>query len=86
MLVHRKHNSLFYKEENGSFQCDKKKCALCPHIKQGEKFQDNEGTEYSTKGKICCTTVNLVYGVFCSRCSKLVYIGETMTTLYKRHI
>ena len=44
MLVHRKHNALFYKEENGSFQCDRKKCALCPHIKVGEKFKDTDGT------------------------------------------
>ena len=86
MIVHRKHNLIFYKDNNGTANCPKDKCALCPHIKPGKGFEDNSGNTYLTKGSICCTTVNVVYGVFCEKCQSLVYVGETMTTLYKRHI
>ena len=86
MLVHRKHNSMFCKIRNGSFKCTKKKCIICEHLKEGASFQDNDGNAYVTKGNITCSTSNLIYGIHCTKCNGLLNVGETMTTLYKRHI
>ena len=86
ILVHRKHNKLFYKEEHGTTTCDRKKCTLCKHMKSSEHFSDESGNIYATKGNISCTTENVVYGVFCQKCQKLMYIGETMNSLYQRHV
>ena len=56
------------------------------YIKEGEGFTNNIKTQqFSTKGQITCTSANLVYGVFCKRCNTVVYVGETMNTLYQRH-
>ena len=47
-------------------------------------------TEVETEGKmvgrgtIGCKTGNVVYGVFCVRCKRVVYVGETGTSLYSR--
>ena len=49
-------------------------------------FIDNSGNEYYTKGSISCTTENVVYGVHCKKCEKLMYVGETMNSLYLRHV
>ena len=39
ILVHRKHNKKFYKnEERATTKCDKKKCATCIYIKEGSGF------------------------------------------------
>ena len=87
MLVHRKHNSAFYRENNGTFRCGRKKCALCTHVKEGLQFQDQDGSNtYSTSGHIRCTSQNLVYGIFCEKCAQVIYVGETKQTLYARHL
>lgn len=86
ILVHKKHNKLFYRQKHGTDICHKKKCALCPYMKKSVQFQDNQGKVYSTKGEINCTTENVIYGVQCEKCNKLVYVGETMNSLYKRHL
>ena len=33
---------------------------------------------------IGCKSSNLVYGVWCTKCSKVVYVGQTGDTIYKR--
>ena len=58
---------------------------MCKYIVVSKTFKDNDGTEFSTKGEINCKAENLVYGVRCERCNKLLYVGETMNSLYKRH-
>ena len=34
--------------------------------------------------RIDCKTSNVVYGILCKHCKKVMYVGETGTTLYKR--
>ena len=59
---------------------------MCKHMKIGKLFGDSEGTHsYNTKGHISCMSANLIYGVFCKKCEAVVYVGETMQTLYARH-
>ena len=85
LLVHRKHNTRLYKEKHGTFQCGRK-CTMCKYLKEGSQFSNNGKTSsFATKGLITCTSVNLVYGVYCKRCRRVMYVGETMTTLYQRH-
>ena len=56
-------------------------------MQEGLQFKNSEGTEtYSTVGKICCTSQNLIYGIYCDDCQKVVYVGETKQTLYARHL
>ena len=83
ILVHRKHNNVFFKIESGTKNCGKN-CAICKHIIVGSTFNDNTGKEYNTIGEINCKTTNVIYGIRCMKCSKLVYVGETGGTLYQR--
>ena len=59
---------------------------MCLHMKVSPHFEDQTNNSYSTKGKINCLTENVVYGIFCVRCQKLLYVGETMNSLYTRHV
>ena len=83
MLVHKKHNKLFNKRINQSRPCSRN-CALCKHMITTERFEDTRGNKYSVDGNINCETANLVYGIYCNECEKIVYVGETGTSLYNR--
>ena len=82
--MHRKHNNLFYKTSNGTQPCGYA-CALCPFMMSNDHFQDINGKKYYTKGSISCDTNNIVYGIYCKKCDKAIYVGETMNTTYQRH-
>ena len=66
--------------------CGRKKCTLCKHMKVSKNFMDQSQNTYSTKGQINCLTENVIYGIFCNKCQKLLYVGETMNSLYARHV
>lgn len=83
ILVHRKHNNIFYGKPNRTEKCGKG-CALCGHIEEGEEFFDDKGKKYTVQGFINCKTSNLVYGILCTCCEKYIYVGETGGTLYQR--
>ena len=85
ILVHKKHNLMFYKHTNKCHPCGKK-CALCPHIMETETFTANDGNFYYIQGNIDCKTVGVVYGIQCTACNKLIYVGQTGDTLYQRQI
>ena len=85
ILVHKKHNIMFYKQKNTCHPCGKN-CALCPHVIDGEKFNDNDGNEYTVQGNIDCKTVGVIYGIRCTECERLIYVGQTGDTLYQRMI
>ena len=83
ILVHRKHNNSFYHQQSISQSCDRK-CAICPHMLKTTQFQSSTGEVFSVRGNINCKTANLIYGIHCDHCSRLIYVGETGTTLYER--
>lgn len=83
ILVHKKHNLQFYKQTNGCGPCGKN-CALCSHINETKVFCDNTGKEYTIQGQINCKTVGVVYAINCTKCEKLIYVGQTGDTLYQR--
>ena len=85
ILVHKKHNTMFFKQPNKCEPCGTK-CALCPYLRDTDTFSDFEGNNFSVKNYINCKTANVVYAIFCKNCSKFVYVGETGDTLYQRQL
>ena len=64
--------------------CDKN-CAICPYITGNYVFVDKDGHKYYAKRLIKCDAKNLIYGIHCEQCKNIIYLGETMNTLYQRH-
>jgi len=71
ILVHRKHSIQFYNRENGCKRCGKN-CALCKHLIESSKFQDNE--EKSTTFMVISTVKQLV--------SYIVYFVQNVITIF----
>ena len=82
ILVHKKHNNMFFKYPQKCEPCGKK-CALCPYIINSENFTDFRGKVYNVKNYINCKSENVVYGIFCLKCNNFIYVGETCE-LYQR--
>jgi len=86
ILVHKKHNRMFFQKPNRSGPCGAKKCAICPYMMDANSFIDASGREYQVRNNVQCKTSNVVYAIFCKRCQQYVYVGETGDTLYQRHL
>ena len=81
ILVHIKHSKQFNRTIQGTHQC-MKKCTICSYAREGNIVEMNK--RYVFNDSITCKTSNLVYGIFCKKCEKLMYVGETGTTVYER--
>ena len=42
------------------------------------------GKEYTIQGQINCKTVGVIYAINCTKCEKVIYVGQTGDTLYQR--
>ena len=79
ILIHGKHNKIFKNKDGMSSRCPTDKCAICaitvneeiPEIKKIQK-------------EVNCHTTNVVYGIKCRKCNKIVYVGETERTVAER--
>ena len=80
MLVHTKHSKLLEKD-----QPDKcaRKCAVCRFIRQEAEVKTDSDI-FQFTNHINCKSSNLVYGIRCKVCDKMVYVGETGTTIYEQ--
>ena len=58
--------------------------ALCKHIMTGNTFYGTDNAEYKIKGYISCKSASVIYSVYCNRCSKVLYVGQTGDTFYQR--
>ena len=68
--------------QHGTFKCHSR-CVVCQnHIQESDSFTGN-GNTHKTKGKITCTTSNVIYLISCRVC-RVQYVGETKNTLKKR--
>ena len=83
ILVHKKHNRMFYYTEYGCKRCGKN-CALCKYLIENNVFSDNDGNQFKIKGSINCKSVGVIYCIFCTKCSKNIYVGQTGDTFYQR--
>ena len=85
ILVHKKHNSLFFKQEHKCEPCSRN-CVICPYVRSTHTFTNFEGKTFNVNNYINCTTTNVVYALFCEHCDKFIYVGGTGDTLYQRHV
>ena len=71
ILVHGKHNRIF--KNTSEERCSKHECAICPII----TYDVPATTRIHTDSRNNCETTNVVYGLSCAECNKIVYVGET---------
>ncbi|KAH3692484.1 hypothetical protein DPMN_194325 [Dreissena polymorpha] len=43
ILVHKKHNKMFFRKPNMSGPCWAQRCAICPYMMKAEYFKDPSG-------------------------------------------
>ena len=76
MLVHRKTDRILGRKDE---QCA---CDICKYVIK-DHIPDTKGEKYC---KATFKDRNLIYALFCNRCEKTVYVGETERTLKERTI
>jgi len=85
MLVHKKTNKIFKEAgKRGMQKCGRKRCAICKFVRETETLRTPEGKLVEINQEITCLTKNVVYATSCKKCDRVIYIGETGTTLYQR--
>ena len=85
ILVHRKTNKIINgTKKNGMRGCDRKKYAMCQSVKEMDTLKTPDGKLVTVNQEITCQTKTMIYMESCSRCDKIIYIGETGTTPYQR--
>ena len=80
LLVHRKTKRAL--GNHGRQDCGGT-CAICKVFYDGESVPGVGGTIHYDK-TIGCKSSNLVYGIWCVKCSRVVYVGQTGDTIHKR--
>jgi hypothetical protein len=83
ILVHNKLRKNQQSGNTGTTKCGKK-CAVCPYILETDCVEDKAGRKMTVRDRMSCGTTNMVYGVYCTQCSRYVYVGETGDTFYNR--
>ena len=67
----------------GTQKCGKS-CAICKHMHETNSIKVKEAKNMVFLDRIDCKTRNVIYGIMCEQCNKVVYVGETGTMLYQR--
>lgn len=63
--------------KNASFRCTSTKCKACNCLIEGKTFESTAtGQKFKIKGRLSCSSTNVVYLVTCAACAKQ-YVGET---------
>ena len=83
ILIHSKHRKSFAKGKDGTQKCGRN-CVMCKHMAEDITHRSLDGKEYTFKDKVNCKTSNIIYGIKCDHCGKIVYVGETGTSIYER--
>ena len=71
--------------EGGSGPCGKG-CKLCSFMVEAKEVKDKRGGRREIKGRMDCRTVGAIYGMWCKRCEKMVYVGKTQNRVMDRFI
>nr|XP_022299146.1 uncharacterized protein LOC111107980 [Crassostrea virginica] len=64
-------------------RCNKPRCGTCPYIAGGSDFHFKNGSKFTIKTSMSCTSSNLIYVIICAGCGEN-YIGQTGDTLRHR--
>jgi hypothetical protein len=83
ILVHVKHNKQIQNGKAGSKSCNKG-CKLCPFINVTDQFLSSTGEVFKIGQHINCKSEKVIYSIYCKRCDKTVYVGQTGNSLYQR--
>ena len=78
-------NAKAREQEGGSGPCGKG-CKLCKHMRVTDTVKDKEGKEMTLERKMDCKTVGAIYGMYCRKCKKVVYVGKTQNRVMDRFI
>ena len=70
-------------EEGGSGPCGRE-CKLCKYMKVTGTVKDKDGKEMRIERRMDCQTVGAIYGMYCRRCKKVVYVGKTKNRIMER--
>ena len=70
-------------EEGGSGPCGKG-CKLCKFMQVTDTVKDKDGKEMKIEKRMHCQTVGAIYGMFCRKCAKVVYVGKTKNRISER--
>ena len=60
------------------------KVCYVPVVKEMDTLKTPDGKLVTVNQEITCQTKNVIYMASCSRYDKVIYLGETETTLYQR--
>ena len=71
--------------EAGVKKCGKT-CIICrQHLVEGSHFHSAvTGEKFTIRQQMTCDTSNIIYLLYCARCDKSQYVGETQNTLKTR--
>ena len=72
-------------KEGGSGPCGKG-CKLCEFMVETDEVTDKRGERKKIKGTMDCRTVGAIYGMWCKRCEKIIYVGKTQNRVMDRFI
>lgn len=73
-----------YKYPPGMTICHLENCKLCEDVIESQYFTGYNGEKHDVIGKINCKTENVVYGVHCTKCAHVIYVGSTSGSLETR--
>ena len=83
-LVHRKTRRAVCGEgRQGQENCGKN-CVMCNRMYSGNGRVMGDTRECFYDRTIGCRSQNVVYGIWCDTCEKVVYVGETGGSIYTR--
>ena len=72
------------KREGGRSGPCGKGCRLCKVMKETSKVKGKDRKELLLRGEMDCRTLGAVYGMWCRKCDKVVYVGKTMNRVMDR--
>jgi hypothetical protein len=71
---------------SGCYTCAATRCVMChTHLVSGNSFTSHQtGETFHHRHVFSCTSSNIVYLLWCSKCPNSQYVGETKTPLKQR--
>ena len=82
ILVHQKWSRTDKKSRKANGQACK--CKICSVTYKSGSAKGCENTHVPVNSTVNCKSSNVIYGVHCKKCEKVLYVGETSTKLYTR--
>ena len=61
-----------------------RECMLCSIMLKTGTVKDKDGKMLVINGQMDCRTVGVIYGIFCIRCERIIYVGKTMNRAMER--